>query len=258
MATAAKKAPAKKAVKKPVAKKPAKKAAKKASKKQQPSREIDPAEIAADAIAQDAVSDVPRMMFLMEQLQLAYEESKAKDDGGLAGAITSALAIQDYFVARRPDWNDAGLLNPMTQILMTLQALRDGGTSDILRANSHRINKQRLSTSDKTVRGYVSALVDLFMTRHSHSEDVACGKVSRALRSRGMPLGRGREDGAKDATTVKNWRKQASAGRVGVDPDATMYAQMKKYLMARTEPIDVLITEVLKDIAGIRPPIRKS
>lgn len=216
--------------------------------------EIDPADIMADFIARDAVKDVPRMVLLMKQLQFAYEESQTKNDGGLAGAITAALAIQDYFVARRRDWNEDGLLNPMAQILMTLKALRDGGTSDILTANSHRITRQRLSTSDKAVRGYASALVDLYMTRLSLSEDAACGRVARALASRGIPLGpRG-----KDVNTVKNWRKDAYRGQVGVDPDATIYASIKESLLARTDPIDVLIKDVLDAIPGIRPPTGKS
>jgi hypothetical protein len=220
----------------------------------EPTGASDPADIVADFIARDAVKDVPRIVILMKRLQLAYEESRTKNDGGLAGAITAALAIQDYFVARWPDWNEHGLLNPMAQIMMTLKALRDGGTSDILTANSHRITRQRLSTSDKAVRGYVSALVDLFMTRLSLSEDEACRRVARELSSRKIPLApRG-----TNVNAVKNWRKEASRGRVGVDPDATMYAWLKGYHQARTDPIDVLVAQVLDTLPGIRPPIAKS
>jgi hypothetical protein len=47
--------------------------------------EIDPADIMADFIARDAVKDIPRMVLLKKHLQFAYEESRTKNDGGLAG-----------------------------------------------------------------------------------------------------------------------------------------------------------------------------
>jgi hypothetical protein len=79
------------------------------------------------------------------------------------------------------------------------------------------------------------------MIRLSLPEDVACGRVARALASQGIPLGpRG-----KDVNTVKNWRKDAYRGQVGVDPDATIYASIKESLLARTDPIDVIIADVL-------------
>jgi hypothetical protein len=188
----------------------------------EPTREVVALEISIDSIARDAVKDVPRMIALMQQLLSAREELKAKDDGGLTGAIRAALAIHDYFAARCPDWNDAGLLNSLSQIMATLKALRDGGTSEILTANFHRIKRQRLSTEKVMVRGYASALVDLYMKRGSCSEYEACKKVAKALKSVGMRLGpRG-----KDVNTIKNWRKTAKGGVVDVDLDATAFERM--------------------------------
>jgi hypothetical protein len=215
--------------------------------------DLDPDEIAAELIAREGVADVRRMIVLSKRLEAAFTEFKTDNDGGLRGALSCAEAFLDYLGDKKPDWARLGLLNPLGEIIETLRALKNGGTSQILTANSHKIHKQRLTLSDRAVRGSISALVDFVMARRSCSEDEACGVVSRALKSRQLPLGRGR-----DVTTVKNWRKQASAGRVGVDPDATTYARMKEHLLSRTEPLDMIISTVLDGIFGVRPPTAKS
>ena len=136
--------------------------------------------------------------------------------------------------------------------------MKDGGTSQILTANSDNINKQLLTPTERAARGHIAALVDLVMTRRPCSLNQACREVARAVKSRQMPLGRGL-DGSQDATTVMNWRKIASVGRVDVnEPDAFMYSHMKERLLARTAPIKEIIDEVLDGLFGVRPPIVKS
>jgi hypothetical protein len=215
--------------------------------------DVDPDEIVADLIAREGVADVPRVIVLMKRLEAAFDKFKTAEDGGLAGALSCAEALLDYFGDKKPDWAQIGLLNPLAEIIGTLRALKNGGTSQILTSNSYKINKQRLTLSDRAVRGTISALVDLVMTRRCCSEDEACSVVARALRSRQIPLGRGR-----DANVVKNWRKQSSAGRVGVDPSTTIYAGTKARLLPLTEPLDQIISTVMDGLFGVRPPTAKS
>jgi hypothetical protein len=219
--------------------------------------DLDPDEIAAELIAREGVADVRRMIVLSKRLEAAFTEFKTDNDGGLRGALSCAEAFLDYLGDKKPDWARIGLLNPLAEIIVTLRALKDGGTSQILTANSHRINRQRLTLSDRAARGIISALVDVVMTKRPCSEDEACRVIARALRSRDIPVSRGLNE-FKDATTVKNWRKIASAGRVDVDPDATTYACMKERLLARSGPISKIIDEMLDGLFGVRPPIVKS
>ena len=135
---------------------------------------------------------------LMRKLEVAYEEFKSKgEDGGLDGALSCALAIQDYFVERRPDWVEAGILNPINQIILTLRALKDGGTSAILTANLDKIDKKPRTLETLAYRGVVSALIDLIIDRQACSLDSACAYIVAKLRKRGFPLGRGSHGGGR-------------------------------------------------------------
>src|SRR5262245_63181737 len=91
--------------------------------------ELDLDELVADSITKDAVSDFPRMILLEERLEAALKVFKTHGDGGLAGALNAVKAYLDYFADRRPEWAKKGLLNPLNEVLDTLQALKLEGSS---------------------------------------------------------------------------------------------------------------------------------
>ena len=217
----------------------------------EPADRNNPIEIVGHLV-EKAVTDELYMDALKDRLTAARDAFNTKNDGGLDGALSWAEAIQDFFAERRPDWVRAGILHPMDQIVLTLRALKEGGTSSILKANRHKIRNQPRTTEELVVRGVVSALVDLIIDRRSCSLDQACADVASRLRKRGFPLGRGATEHA-DAITVKSWRKQTMGGAKS-DPDTEMYLQTKECLFAQSESLDFVIEDALDSLRGFLPP----
>jgi hypothetical protein len=209
----------------------------------------------ATAIGQEALSDVPRLIFLEERLMAALDHFKTKGDGGLEGAQSCVEACFDYFKERRPDWVEKGLLNPLVETLDTLNALKEGGSSNILSSNYHNINNQPLDRNERFYRGAVSGLIDEVKCRSKCSLDEACRRVAYHLRSRNFPIGRTDSD---DSITLKNWRKAASRGQAKGTIDGLQYARSKIMLSKIDAPLDTIIDDALETLRGISPLVIES
>jgi hypothetical protein len=215
-----------------------------------PANEIDLSELVADSITKDAVPDFPRMIFLEQRLEAALMDFKTHGDGGLEGALNSVKAYLDYFSDRRPKWAQKGLLNPLLEVLATLQALKSGGSSRILICNDRKINHQSKDSSEQFYRGAVCALIDEVKSRTDSSLNEACLRVAARLRFRGFPVGRIDSD---DITTLKNWRKQASRNQTKGTIDGLQYAKTKTGLAKIDDSPESIIDAMLETLSGIFP-----
>jgi hypothetical protein len=209
-------------------------------------------EILADAITKDAVPDFPRMVFLEKRLETALEDFKTHGDGGLEGALNSVKAFLDYFSDRRPGWAKKGLLNPLGEVLSTLQALKYGGSSRILICNDRKINHKPMDSkrSEQLYRGAVCALIDDVKRRSGSSLDAARRRVAARLRFRRFPVGGNDSD---DITTLKYWRNKASKGRTKGTISGNQYAKTKIELEKIDGSPESIIDVMLETLSGIFP-----
>jgi hypothetical protein len=217
-----------------------------------PTDVVDPGQIVA-VLTEKALSDMPRMVTVMDRLTAALDDFKTKGDGGLEGAIRSVEACLDYFEDRKPDWKAKGLLNPLLETLETLNALKSGGSSRILFCNDHKVSHQLVGSrrSEMFYRTAVCALIDDVKRRSKCSLDEACRRVARRLRSRHFPLGR---DDSNDIITLINWRKKASVGHANSTTEGLQYARSKASFSKIDAPLDAIIDDALETLSGIFPP----